>query len=478
MKLGLHQSLRLEQRLLQSPQMIQAMQILQLPGLELRERVERELEENPFLEVVEPEAPRAEEPHPSLEGRSADGSRLELIGRLERLLDEKPQGGGSPSRGSYDGEEDAHYDALLNTPDPHGTIADRMLPDLRGEELTDRERRIGEYILNCLDQRGYLASSLEEISMALAGELPGVSVEEVAAVLDRVRRLGPPGLGARDLKECLLLQIERLGGRGDLERLLVESYLSDLANNRLPKVARETGRSLEEIKEAYAFLRTLNPSPGAQLDGGRAAAIAPDVIVEEVEGEPSVSLERGDIPAVRVSPDFRRMLEEAKSDRGAFELLRRKLESAKWLIEAIGQRESTLLRISKEIVKRQRDFLENGPSRLRPMRMQEVADAVGVHISTVSRAIKGKYLQSPRGIVEMRSFFTGGTEMESGEVESQTAIKERVRGLVEKEDPRTPLSDEEIADRLREQGLGIARRTVTKYRRTLGIPPSSVRRAY
>ncbi|HET6203764.1 MAG TPA: RNA polymerase factor sigma-54 [Planctomycetota bacterium] len=478
MKLGLHQSLRLEQRLLQSPQMIQAMQILQLPSLELRERVERELEENPFLEVVEPEAPPPEETRPSREELSIDGARLEVIGRLERMLEERPPGPGAARHPGSNGEEDPHYDALLNAPDPHGTIADRLLPDLRSEEMTERERQIGEYILNCLDARGYLVAGLEEIVTGLAAELPDVTVEEVAAVLERVRRLGPPGIGARDLRECLLLQIERLGGRGDLERLLVERYLPDLANNRLPKIVRETGASLEEIKEAVAFLKTLDPAPGAGLDAGRAAAIMPDVLVEELEGEFVVTLERGDLPPIRVSPDFRRFLEEAKVDRGAFELLKRKLESAKWLIEAIGQRESTLLRIAKEVVRRQRDFLEHGPSRLRPMRMQEIADAVGVHISTVSRAIKGKYMQTPRGIVEMRSFFTGGTEMETGEVESQTAIKERVRALVETEDARRPLSDEEIADRLREQGLAIARRTVTKYRRALGIRPSSVRRAY
>jgi RNA polymerase sigma-54 factor len=486
LKLGLHQTARMEQRLIQSPQMIQAMQILQLPALDLEERIEQELIENPFLEVAEAgdreedgeSAPqvdlRGEEPvaQGSEDRRGIEGM-LDVLERYERDFG----GNNSRSRRSWDDEGDRKMEAMANTPDRARSLADALIEQLAFLDLDERQRHMAEYLIYSLDHRGLLTQPLEEIAAELAEDQ--ATVEELADLLIDLRRLIHPALGAHNLRETLLLQLDENGVEDPLVRAMVENHLDDIVTNRLPRIAKATGRTIAEVKDALETIRALDPTPGHDHQDAGAAAILPDVVVEEVDGRFEVRLTRARIPDLTISPAYKHMLRQARRGDGVQEWVKKRLESARWFIEAIVQRQSTLERIANCIFERQREFLERGVRALKPLRMQEVADQVGVHISTVSRAVSGKYVQTPRGTHPLKYFFTGGTQTESGGVESQASIKQRIRELVEQEDPKNPLSDDQIAEllELRDQ-VKIARRTVTKYRKALSIPSSSQRRMF
>jgi RNA polymerase sigma-54 factor len=559
LKLGLSQSARLEQRLVQSPQMIQAMQILQLSGLDLLDRIQQELVENPFLEVEEGAAdgesgakdgaategadagtgeasadgaevavpadlgdPRAEDPR-SENGR--DRETESLVEELERLERDSTEGW---SRPSSDGEEgDKKLEAMANTPDAEKSLAEALTEELAFLDLDARARKIAEYVIWSLDDRGYLTQSLEEIAAEVDAEERGegtpiaepsanggmpasgaevptdvpppeavvvgetatpaaptttaspTTIAEVASVLERIRGISHPAIGARDLKECLLLQIAAHGLENPLLVAIVENHLEDLEQNRLPRIAKETGKPLEAVKQAVALLRTLDPHPGAGYGETRVQTITPDVIVEEQDGEYEVRLERQRVPRLALSPAYREFLRQAKKGDGVKEWVKKRVEAARWFIEAVHQRQNTLLKIAQSIFVRQKGFLERGVSGFQPLRMQEVADEVGVHISTVSRAVAGKYAQTPRGIYPLKYFFAGGTQKATGEVASQVSIKQRIADLVSAEDPDRPLSDDELAKMLEEKDhVRIARRTVTKYRKALSIPSSNQRRKF
>ncbi len=306
-----------------------------------------------------------------------------------------------------------------------------------------------------------------------------ITVAEANEALALVKALDPPGVAARDLQECLLLQLQGFGD-DDLEWVLISKHLEDIKNNRLPKIAKETGSTIDEIKEALELIRGLTPFPGRVFssDAEQTQYITPDVLVDKVEGRWEVRLEDSFIPRINVSEHYRRMLIEKKDDPKVRDWIKKKIDDANWLISAIAQRQDTLSKIAREIVKYQEGFLEAGVEALRPLKMQQIADRVGVHVSTVSRAIASKHIQTPRGIKPLKFFFTAGTARADGESESIVAIKKRVREIVGAEDKRCPLSDEEIAAKLKEAGLDIARRTVTKYRKQLKIPSSRQRREY
>ncbi len=496
MKLGLSQTGRMEQRLLQSPQMIQAMQILQLSALDLEERIQQEILENPFLEVEEPGgAERGDDddaggpPEAPPEGAEERGvsSMLDELERYERDF------GDGPPRQRTSGEDgDRKLEAMANTPDVEKTLAEVLMDELAFLELDDRRRHLAEYLLWSLDDRGYLTESLADIAAACMrpedegeepligpGE-PPVTEEELRGILNEIRSISHPALGAHDLKECLALQIAAMGMAEDpLLRAIVETHLSDVEQNKLPRIAKETGRSIEEVKDAIEMLRRLDPNPGAGFGGAQADAIHPDVTVEDVDGDYEVRLTRGRTTDLRLSPAYREILKAAQKGDGVREWVKKRIESARWFLDALQQRRSTLDLIAHAVFRHQRGFLERGVEGLRPLRMQEVADEVGVHISTVSRAVAGKYAQTPRGIFPLKYFFTGGTTMESGEVASQASIKQKIAELVAAEDAEHPLSDEELAQRLEErEQIRIARRTVTKYRKALAIPPSSQRKKF
>ena len=567
MKLGLHQSARMEQRLVQSPQMIQAMQILQLSSLDLEERIEQELMENPFLELSEPEANEESE-----RGDDAAQANDEQRG-LENMIDEleryERDFGDGPTRVRESGEEaDKKLEAMQNTPVSHQSLADALLEQLVLLDLDDEQRALAEYLIYSLDHRGYLPEPLEELAAqlliergespterrpveaeeaadseavasesatsepaaasataspaavvpdppaesedesgeapTLLQEVPSAALLQLTEQLERIlillRDLTHPALGASDLRECLLLQLESHHIEEPLVRTLILDHLEDITANRLPRIARATGHEMEDVKASIATIGSLDPYPGQEYGGEPATAIHPDVVVDELDGEFDVRLTRQPHRELSVSDAYRRLLREARALRDAQEdsaqaqaegapegedaddvqrWIKKRLESARWFIDAVRQRQSTMLRISQEIFRHQRDFLEKGAQALRPLRMQEVADEVGVHISTVSRAVSGKFAQTPRGIFPLKFFFTSGTAKSSGEAASQVSIKYKIRELVEGEDPRQPYSDDALGNLLFERhGIRIARRTVTKYRKALSIPSSSQRKAY
>jgi RNA polymerase sigma-54 factor len=520
METSLHQ--RLEQKLRLAPQIIQSIEILQLPAIELQDLIKQEMLENPTLELVEGEpepgadpdaaadaapitaqTPDEREPDDKTKTKTDDlEHEFEKLDSIESTWKEMH---GPRSSGMGEDGKDKKLEAMQNTAAKPASLQDYLMEQFALLEITDREREIGEHLIyNIDDTTGWLGyrkedgtfvpHQLEEVvkSMELKGErAPATDArwseseggggpctpEEAEKVLKLIQRLEPPGIGARDLKECLLIQL----GDSDnfaLERLIVDKHLDDLKMNRLPKIAKETGKSVEEIKESLAFISALNPHPGAMFSGSATSYVIPDVICELVDGRYEVRLEDSYIPRIHISNRYRQMLQEQKSNPAVREYIKKKIEAAKWLIESIEQRQNTLHKIAKEIVDYQKGFLDHGIDSLKPLKMQHIADRVGVHVSTVSRAISDKYMQTPRGVFPLKFFFTGGTMNAEGEMESILAVKQKVRDIVDQEDKRNPLSDEDIADKLKEMGYDIARRTVTKYRKQMAILSSRQRRSY
>jgi len=491
-------SLRLEQRLKLAPQIIQSIEILQLPLLALEQRINQELVENPVLELrqvsAEEEALSAKEP---LEERTAEESDFAKLDELAEAWDDYFSYASRPR--PAESEEDKKSQAMQNTPAPAPSLHDYLTMQTNLLNLKEDLRTAVENIIYNIDDNGYLRYSIEEIAASAAGPVRAgqageVSLEKVEEALRVVQSLDPPGVGARDLKECLLLQM--LGGEPLLVRKIVEDHLQDIQRNLYPKVARVLGVSIEEVKEAVEFIGHLNPYPGALFSGKSAPYVLPDVIVEVQDGEYEVRLEERLSSSVYISPYYRRLLESRGGDPKVRSFVRKKMQAGRWLIEAIEQRRNTLFKIAQALVGFQPEFLEKGVAYLKPLKMQEVADATGVHVSTVSRAVSGKYIQTPFGIYEMKFFFAGGPakrpsvfislsgapplprRLDETKGDSWKAVKYKISQLVAKEDKKSPLSDEEIVKKLRAEGIQIARRTVAKYRRELGIPSSRRRREY
>ncbi|HEB52256.1 MAG TPA: RNA polymerase sigma-54 factor, partial [bacterium] len=476
MRLGLTQSLRTEQRLIQSPQMIQAMQVLQLPLIELKDQVEQELQENVFLERQD-DAERSEagaaEPDAADPGAAERESKTDddpyedpLQREFEAEIDQL-EARVEPSwrqRSSFNGDdEDKKLEALQNTPGRSTSLADYLMMQVRTQESDPELIAVIEHVVFSLDEDGRLSETAESIAQQLAVPVP-LAAEAIAVVRD----LEPIGVGARDLRDCLLMQLDHMQFVRPLTRRIVEDHLDDLAMNKLPKIAKQTGASIEDIKESWEFLRySCNPHPGAEFDAGPATGVQPDVVIEEIDGKFEVKSQRGSLPELAISPVYRNLLQEARNDPKVYDYLRKKIEAAKWFIEAVHQRQNTIERVATEIVRRQEGFLRHGVQQLKPMKMQDIADAIGVHISTISRATSGKYIQTPQGIFDMKRFFSSGTMSDDGAMISQQAVKDTLRQIVDAENKDAPLSDDQLVEALGERGIHIARRTVTKYRKAL-----------
>ncbi len=481
--------LRQEQRL--TPQLIQSMNILQLPLLALEAKIREELERNPALEedgqvTAAPDeiAPPpkddffpAADPHTQAEQQhEAEGfTRLERITR-EYDFDDSDQIFGRTSRRMVD-ERDPKMDAMANTASRPVSLNEYLLQQWAFVEIDARLRRAGELIINHIEDDGYLRTPLEEIAQQ---NVPPFTETEMEEALSWVQTLDPPGIGARDLRECLLIQLENQDGNHEIERLLVEHHLSDIEKNRYPAIAKATGRSIEEIKQAVKNLGKLTPYPGSLVVDREVPRIAPDVIVDYAEDGDgyTVRLARGNSPRLRISEVYRQMLAEHKNDKDAREFIRKNLESAGALIDAIQYRRNRLLEVAREVVQRQRDFLDIGPAGMKVLRMSELADKLNCDPSTISRTVADKYMQTPRGIYPLRIFFTGGTESSNGEETSWDSVKARVQEIIESEDKKNPLNDDEIAARLQTEGLTVSRRTIAKYRQQLHIPTARQRREF
>jgi RNA polymerase sigma-54 factor len=342
-------------------------------------------------------------------------------------------------------------------------------------DLEGNVRELAEQIVQNLDHRGYLLCSPQELYEDLRHRS---SRDDFDAALAAVRSLEPAGVGAEDLKGCLLLQLARDRQEYPLETQIILNHLEDLGQNKIPKIAKDLNATVDQIKEAVEIITALDPLPGSRYESEPVVYVRPEIIVERIDGKLQVRLEDGTLPELGISDSCRQILKDSRGNSQVTTFLRKKIESAQWLIQAIRQRRRTLHEIAKAMVDYQKGFMESGPEHLRAMRMQTVADIVGVHISTISRAIKGKYMQTPWGVFELRYFFTGGVTNADGEVESRRNVYRLISEIIEKEDRRSPYSDSEIAKILKDRGLAIARRTVTKYREQEKIPSSRLRRSY
>jgi RNA polymerase sigma-54 factor len=490
MRLDVSLSQKLSLQLKLAPQIIQSIEILQLPALSLQELVEQALSENEMLDRSDdqqPEEAPGDVAPPPPEPKSAESEfgtqkeieemrdTLQTLEAMETAADRDWQDFGRRSGGSGL-EEDKKLEAMNNTAAPSVSASEELHEQFLLLEPDESERAIGRHIIFNLDENGYLQMSLEELLEA--PELKGrYDLATAERALKKVQQLEPKGIAARNLQEALLLQLDPEDPDFELKERVIREFLLDINKNKRPKVARDMGLSIAQLNRLIDAIVRLDPRPGAKLGGGRNAYVHPDVVVEWNDGRYEVHLEDGFVPRIRINPQYRELLSQS-DDPKVRDYVRKKLESAKWLVDAIQQRQNTLQRVCDEIFRVQREYLDSGPDHLKPLKMQEIADRVGIHVSTVSRAIADKWAQTPRGIVPLKFFFTGGAETSEGESLSRVSVKQKVQEIIAAEDKRNPLSDDDVADRLRTQGLDIARRTVTKYRKALRIPSSRQRREW
>jgi len=469
MKLELTQKLQQQQIL--APQMILSMDILLLTVPELEQRIEKEFSENPALEITDQPEPADEAPLPAAPAGESDVS--DIFQKLDSFQSYQSYDGYTRRRSG--GGDDERLAMLQNAEGKPAGLKDLLCQQARLIGLESKVSALAEDIINNLDHRGYLLSPAEEIYAAIQSRCKR---EDFDRALVAVRSLEPAGVGAEDLKHCLLLQLERDKQEYPLETQIILKHLDDLRENKLPKIAKDLGATMEDIKEAIEIIALLDPLPGSRYEPSPTIYIRPDVIVEKVDGRLEIRVENGSIPQLNISESCRKLLKESRGSPEVASFVRKKIESAQWLIQAVRQRQRTIYGIAVAMVEYQRDFMEKGPERLKAMKMQTIADLVHVHISTISRAIKGKYMQTPWGIHEMRFFFTGGVENSQGELESRRNIYRKISEIIEGEDKSHPYSDSDIARILRDSGLDIARRTVTKYREQERIPSSRLRKSY
>ncbi|MBN1418912.1 MAG: RNA polymerase factor sigma-54 [Planctomycetes bacterium] len=455
---------KLEQQTVAIPQMILSMKILQLASQDLEARIDRELQENPALEIRERGPEEAGGEPADARGEDDIFAKLQAFEALERALPRRRTAASASDR----------LEALENTPAPPPDLRSHLREQLCWLELDPAVEAFAREIIESVDLRGYLGTSPEEMKASIAPE----SARRFDEALAVVQSLDPPGVGARDLRDCLLIQLRRDRQPYPIEMGIIETHLDDLSENRLPKIAKDLGCTLEEVKDAVETIRSLSPVPGARFSSETIPHVRPDVVVEPTEKGFAVRLEDDRLPPLSVSESCRALLAQRGEDRDVVQFVRRKIEAAQWLIQAVEQRQRTLRDIAEALVVHQSGFMERGPEHLGVLTMQAIADRVGVHISTVSRAIRGKWIQTPWGVFPLRYFFTGGLDREDGSVESRRNVSREIEEIVREENKRRPYSDTDIARILCEKGLRIARRTVTKYREERGIPPSRQRRQY
>jgi len=491
MKLEMRGQMRMEQKMKLAPHMIQSMEILQLSILALQERIEQELNSNPVLEVEQPERPDEAESTQEDQSQedinekdlvlSTDNNKAEDFERLDRLgdgfTDYMSEAGPLRRRIQFD-DVDKKLEALKNTAAPSQSLHEYLADQWRMVDADESVKKAGDMIIDYLDDRGYLTVRLEQLYNKDRGDF---TVDDLNQALELVQKLEPPGVGARDLKECLLIQMAQSGEDMSFESRLIAEHMDELLDNHLPEIARKMNCSIDTINRAIEHMSKLDTSPGLQVGQDRNHPITPDVIVEssEDEGQYSVRLANSSLPHLRVNDYYAKMAKDVQVGEKTRKVLQNNMRSAQWIIDAIEQRKNTLLRVTRAIVKYQTDFFEKGQLHLRPLPMSKVADDVGVHLATVSRAVSGKYVQCPWGILPLRKFFSGGREDVNGQAHSWEAIRAKLQQIIDQEDKTKPLNDDQIRKQLLKVGIdNLARRTVAKYRKLLNIPAARFRKKF
>jgi RNA polymerase sigma-54 factor len=460
---GFQQSAQLAQTQVLSPQMRQSLEILQATALELQQMVRQELEINPVLEEERP-------PEEALEKDDSEDGECEEEDEFARLQDDWSD---FSAPGAVDPEAETRRMRFLEGIARDETLAAHLESQFGRLALDSVQRRIVSLLIGNLDENGYLAASPEEVA-----DEAGAETAEAIEMLHVLQTMDPPGVGARDLPECLLLQLQRLGPGNAAAKDIVLNHLDLLGRKKFAEIASALGVTQDQVREAGALIARLNPKPGRVFAGEAAQALAPDVIIEKVGDEYVVSLVRDNVPHLRISRTYRDLLGESGGAPEVRGYLRDKIRGGKFLIKSIQQRQQTIMAIAREIAARQRPFLEEGVGALVPMTMAQVAEAVGVHETTVSRAIAGKTVATPQGVFEMKFFFTTGYVTAGGAEVSNTSVKDAIAVLIRAEDPHKPLSAQQIMDKLKTSGLPVARRTVAKYREALGFLPSHLRKSF
>ena len=517
------QSLKMGQHMKLAPRVIQSMEILQMPLAELEERIDQELENNITLELDEPgsdsdpadsgtdtgdgsdESPSGSDPddveYEALPTDFDPDTDRDDFARLDEFSNDVPEAVENtfeslPERSrerperltaGMAGEPEARAAAIANTPARGASLHDQLRDQWRLADVDDELLPLGETLIGFIGDDGYLRTPLEEIA-----DRPGEagSVDLLARALQALQLfLEPPGIGARDVRECLSLQLDALeaeGAEGFSEtelhtaRRLVEDHLDDLGQNRLPKIVEATGIEMDDVKRGVDVMRRLALAPARALIETRSESVTPDAVVEyDDENDRYVAfLNDRSMPQLRINRQYAMMSKDKAVEKKDRDFIKTNLSNAQWLIDALHQRQNTLLRVLRVVVDAQREYFDYGPENLKPLPMTQVADQLGIHVATVSRAVADKWILTPRGTVPLRGFFSGGLQTESGDDMSYDAIKAALKQVIDEEDKAKPLSDEALVKAMKERGIEIARRTVAKYRSQLDIPSARLRKQF
>jgi RNA polymerase sigma-54 factor len=480
MKQGLFQTQQLRQEMKLAPRMMQALRFLQAPLPELRDLIRTELEQNPVLEEkagdsdallapLEPMAAPVDEVDQENDYEPDDFGRD--IDALEKMLEPRPldDAPGTPPPPESDEKRQFFMDSLTVPPSLHAHLEEQ----LNESGLNEAQKKAGEYIIGNVDENGWLTADVAEV--ARESEVPEKAVLEALAV---VQEFDPPGVAAQGLRECLLIQLRRLGhGPDSAAAQLAGGHLEELGEKSAAELAKAVRMEEAEAAEAMKLIATLDPKPGLKFSAPPAVYVTPEVEIRKTaEGQYVVEMLRDGLPRLHISAEYEAMLEDPATAAAAKKYLVEKIRSGKFIMDSLHQRRETVRRLAEEIAAAQKEFFEHGISRLKPLTMGAVAEQLGVHETTVGRAVSGKYMRTPQGVFELKFFFTGGLKMADGGTISTEAVKEAVAKVMAREDVKHPLSDQAIAEKLKAQGFQVARRTVAKYREQLGVPPAHKRK--
>ncbi len=497
MAFGLQLSQRLTQSLVLAPQLQQSLALLQAPTLELKALVEQELQQNPVLEEVDElekpltedgeqvEAPDLAEPPEDLgEDLSEPGpvkegaepvddfqAEFDKLVQLDQDWRDHFAQANAPVRTSTEEEEKRQF--MFDSLTAETSLSQHLLEQVRDTSLDEEGKTLAELIIGNIDDYGYLTLPVEELAASAA-----VPMEKIQAVLAVVQTFDPAGVGARDLRECLMLQLDRAGQKNSLAYRIIRDFMEALGKRRIPEIARGTDQRVEDVQVCLESIARLEPRPGRAFLSSVEQYVAPEVFVHKTGEDFTVTTNDEQVPHLRISNVYKDLMSQGENNAEVKNYIREKIRAGKFLIKSLHQRQQTIANIGREIVKRQRDFMEKGVAHLKPMTMAQVAEVVGVHETTVSRAVSGKYIETPQGVYEMKFFFTAGLQGANGQDVSNTSVKDMIAEIFKNENTAKPLSDQEVVKMLGDKGISIARRTVAKYRDELNILPSNLRKVY
>lgn len=478
---GLQQVQKQAQTLVLAPQLRQSLKILQAPTLELRNSILEELQQNPTLEElpiegISIEQQSAEDKEKDHEPEKSDELQLseEDYSKLSQLDEDYREYYTQEASNSQFTSDDAQrrqhfFDSLVS----ETSLQEHLLRQADLCDMTPPQKEAVDYLIGSLDDRGFLTISLSDASL-----MTSLPLQDVQTAAELLKTLDPPGIGAKDLQDCLLTQLKLIERDDTLAAEIIRDHYELLLRHRIPDIARKTGSTIDEVQFAIEEIAALDPAPGSKFSDDSNRIVVPDVTVEKQDDQWTITLNNDYIPRLRISPAYKEMIATGKIIGKDKEYIREKIRAGRFLMNSIEQRQQTIERITEEILKYQEEFFEHGVSKLRPLTMNQIAQTVGVHETTVSRAIANKFIETPHGVFEFKYFFTPGYQGKDGQSVSNKSIKDRIANIISNENPAKPLSDQEVVKILAEEDVKIARRTVAKYREELGILPTNLRRRF